>query len=115
MDDYFVVFVYLNSGKVLLREISFYENGIALIDGLKTRLGADMDFGLCVSTDWTSRILWPPSLAGQPYFRFDPVQPSTVLDKLKGRVFGPTLEYRPTEDVTKHCDGALRARKSLGD
>jgi hypothetical protein len=83
-DDYFFCFA---TGPEMWREASFYADGRdEFLRALGARLGVPLDVGLCHSTDFASRVLWPPSLAGQPMFRYQDVSPKDFL----GKLFGPT-------------------------
>jgi hypothetical protein len=65
-DDYFLVFA-TKSG--LYHEASFYSIGRdATLDALRESLGCSVKLGLVQSTEFASRVLWPPSLEGHPLF-----------------------------------------------
>ena len=82
-DDYFFCFA---TGPGMWREASFYAEGRnEFLSALGAKLGSPLEAGLCHSTDFTSRILWPPSLAGEPMFRYDDIPTKSLL----GKVFGP--------------------------
>src|SRR5688500_1399372 len=81
-DDYFFCFA---TGPAMWREASFYAEGRdEFLRALGAKLGAPLEAGLCNSTDFASRVLWPPSLAGQPMFRFEATPPKDRLGKLFG-------------------------------
>jgi hypothetical protein len=46
-------------------------------------LGAGMETGLAESTDFASRVIWPPAIAGRPLFDFRTVAASSFLGRLK--------------------------------
>jgi len=50
---------------------------------LSTALGASLRFGLANSTDFASRILWPPALTDRPLFTFSRVTGPGYLRRLK--------------------------------
>jgi hypothetical protein len=82
-DDYFFCFA---TGPSTWREASFYAHGRdEFLRALGTKLGSPLEVGLCHSTDFASRVLWPPSLAGEPMFRFDDIPPTGLLGRLVGR------------------------------
>jgi hypothetical protein len=82
VDDYFFCFA---TGPGMWREASFYARGRGeFLQALGARLGSPLETGLCYSTHFASRVLWPPSLAGGPMFRYDRVRPKGLLDKLFG-------------------------------
>ena len=81
-DDYFFCFA---TGPEMWREASFYAEGRdEFLRALRATLGTPLEVGLCHSADFASRVLWPPSLAGEPMFRFDDVPPKGLLGKLFG-------------------------------
>jgi hypothetical protein len=83
-DDYFFCFA---TGPGMWQEASFYAEGRdEFLDALGAKLGAPLFVGLCHSADFASRILWPPSLAGQAMFDHVPVPRRGVL----GSWIGPS-------------------------
>ena len=100
LDDYFLVFVSIQNGIPFFATASFYSEGRdEVVKHLGAQLAADIELGLAFSTEWESRIVWPPALAGQEYFECMEVPPNTVLARLRKVVFGPTYEYVPTKSV----------------
>ena len=88
-DDYFFCFA---TGPAMWREASFYAEGRdEFLGALGEKLGTPLEVGLCHSADFASRVLWPPSLAGEPMFRFEDTPPKGLL----GKLFGPS-ENRQT-------------------
>ena len=88
-DDYFFCFA---TGPEMWLEASFYAEGRdEFLRELGARLGSPLETGLCHSTDFASRVLWSPSLAGQPMFRFEDIPPKGFL----GLLFG-SLQNRQT-------------------
>jgi hypothetical protein len=83
--DYFLCFA---TGPDLWFEASFYADGRdEFLRALGHALGNPVELGLCSSVDLASRILWPPSLAGEPMFQFTDVPPKTWLGKLVGPLY----------------------------
>jgi hypothetical protein len=81
-DDYFFCFA---SGPAMWREASFYAEGRdEFLSALGAKLGSPLEVGLCHSTDFASRVLWPPSLVGEPMFRFDDIPAKGLWGKLFG-------------------------------
>ena len=81
-DDYFFCFAIGPEGWC---ETSYYADGCGeFLDALFHRLQSSYQLGLNNSTDYASRVLWPPSLAGRPMFTYTDVKPKTWL----GRWFG---------------------------
>ncbi len=70
-DDYFLVFITHNDSGWF--EGSFYGEGRdKLVRGLSTLLCTEISLGLSHSTTFTSRILWPEMMRGEPLFDFKP-------------------------------------------
>lgn len=83
-DDYFFCFA---TGAGMWREASFYAEGREeFLRALGAKLGSPIEVGLCHSAEFASRVLWPPTLAGEPMFRFDDIPPKGLL----GKLFGPS-------------------------
>jgi hypothetical protein len=73
LDDYF--FVFMTAIEDGWHEASFYAKGRdEFLAGLSAELGVSLECGLCNSTNYKTRILWPESLKGQPLM--DVVPPS---------------------------------------
>lgn len=71
IDDYF--FVFLTAAEGGWHEASFYAEGRdATLQALREKIGAPLRCGLCGSTDYRSRILWPTHLEGQPLMDVSP-------------------------------------------
>ncbi len=82
IDDYFFCFA---TGPEQWVEASFYADGRdEFLRALGAKLGAPLECGLCHSTDYASRVLWPPSLAGEPMFHYEDLPPEGVLGRLLG-------------------------------
>jgi hypothetical protein len=76
-DDYFICFA-TDTDMAELYEASFYADGCEeFLDTLSRALGAPLRLGLAHSTEGASRVLWPPSLAGEPMFEWLPIAPGT--------------------------------------
>ena len=101
-DDYFLCFT---AGPEEWFEASFYAEGREeFLRALGTRLGTSLEAGLCNSTDFASRVLWPPLHAGQPMFQYEPSAPRGFL----GRIFGSienTQKYTKEIAATLASDG----------
>lgn len=81
-DDYFFCFA---TGPGRWLEASFYADGRdEFLRALGTELGASLETGLCNSTDFASRVLWPLPLAGQPMFHYEDVPPKSLAGRLIG-------------------------------
>jgi hypothetical protein len=100
VDDYFLVFVTIEHGAQNFATASFYSDGCSdVVKQLAEQWAADIELGLANSNDWKSRVVWPPSLAGQEYFEFSEVQPTRLLARLRKATFGPVHEYSPCKSV----------------
>jgi hypothetical protein len=86
-DDYFVVFV----SDQFSYTVSFYARGIAeLLPRLGQELSEELEWALCNSTDWKSRIMWPPEIKDEPLFDFLPApKPNGIIGRLKYRLLSP--------------------------
>jgi hypothetical protein len=82
VDDWFVVFVHRDG--VEWFEASMYAEELAeFLRDLAIALETGMETGLAASTDFASRVIWPPSIAGRPLFDFRTVTASSFLRRLK--------------------------------
>jgi hypothetical protein len=100
VDDYFVEFWRLENGAILKSHATFYSAGTdAAFAEIAKQLDAALTFDLAGSTEWTSRIMWPPELAGHPYFEFRDVKAANWREKISRRFWGPTKEYLLTEEA----------------
>ncbi len=80
-DDWFLVFV-RRDGEWF--EASMYGEGPEEVrDGLSKSLRAEIHLGLAASTDFASRVLWPPGLLGQPLFEFVKPSGSRFLERMR--------------------------------
>jgi hypothetical protein len=92
--DYFVEFWSLEDGSLLNARTSLYAAGRDdTFARIAAELKADLTFGLMGSTEWASRIMWPPELAGHPYFDFRDVKPANLREKMAQLLLGPAQEY----------------------
>jgi hypothetical protein len=81
-DDYFLCFA---TGPSMWHEASFYADGRnEFLRALGAALDSPFELGLCHSTDFASRVLWPPSLVGEPMFRFDDIPPNGLVERFFG-------------------------------
>jgi hypothetical protein len=100
IDDYFLVFVTVENGSQYFATASFYSDGRdEVVKQLAEQWAAAIELGLANSTDWKSRVVWPPELVGHDYFEFVEVQPNNVLARLRKATFGPVYEYFPCKSV----------------
>jgi hypothetical protein len=87
LDDYF--FLFITSDPSSWHYASFYADGRdGFLDELGRKLGTKLECGLCNSTGFKSRVIWPKSLEGGPLFEFAPEAPATeVLSRIWKRFF----------------------------
>jgi hypothetical protein len=113
VDDYFLVFVSNEKGKQYFATASFYSDGRdRLVEHLSQRWGMRVELGLSRSTEWKSRVLWPPEIAGNEYFSFREVHPNSQLEKLRRLAFGPVREYFPSKEVREFLNSRNAQHRS---
>ena len=98
VDDYFFVFLTVSH----FYEASFYAEGRdKFLSELSDSLGAQISCGLSDSTDFQSRVMWPPDIEGPPFYDFVPMpKPKGVWAGLKHRLL-PELTYHFTDIVKR--------------
>jgi hypothetical protein len=102
-DDYFLVFWSWEDSKLFRSQVTCYANGRdAALAGLSRYLRSELKLGLADSTDWKSRIVWPPDLADVPYFTFVEEPPRNWRERLRRRIWGPTKTYFTSDDVCRY-------------
>jgi hypothetical protein len=91
--DYFLLFVLLEDGKRLTHQAPLTaESHDALLE-LSLQLDTKLRPTLTNSTDWNSRVLWPPQFSGTPYFVSTELPATTTMAKLRRRIFGAPLTH----------------------
>ena len=96
-DDWFQVFI--TPERVL--SASVYAEGMdEFMRELRLVLPGLLYFGLQNSTDFKSRILFPPEMAGAPLFTFRDHKPVGLVERLTSLVL-PGVDLELTEDVRK--------------
>jgi hypothetical protein len=97
VDDYFFVFVYRPEHR--WNEASFYAaERDEFLNDFAEILEAKLTCGLVSSTDYNSRVIWPPELEGSKLFEFVPVESNGVWQRLKHRVI-PEYYFAFTDAV----------------
>ena len=97
VDDWFLVFVRKDSADWL--EASMYAEGTAeFLEQLSVTLGIAIETRLAASTDFTSRVIWPESIACRPLFDFRPVAATNFLHRLKLAII-PEITLQLSADV----------------
>lgn len=100
MDDYFLVFVAADGNTLNIATASFYSDGRdEILRNLTQRWVTAIELPLFNSTQWASRVVWPPELVGREYFESKEVEPKTLSDKLRRLAFGPVRDYFPSQSV----------------
>jgi hypothetical protein len=104
VDDYF--FVFLTDSHFY--EASFYAEGRdTFLSELSDLLVAKISCDLVRSTDFQSRVMWPPDIAGQPFYDFVPVP--------KPGGFWAGLKYRLLPEVACHFTDAVKGKLKIAD
>jgi len=81
VDDYFFVFLTAREGG--WHEASFYAEGRdAALRELERKIGTPLETGLCGSTDYRTRIMWPESAKDQPLMDVIPPKNQNWWQKL---------------------------------
>jgi hypothetical protein len=81
LDDYF--FVFLTAPEGGWHEASFYAKGRdEALAGLSRSIGAPLQCGLCNSTQYKTRIMWPPQLKDQELMEVLPPKKQSLWQKL---------------------------------
>jgi hypothetical protein len=113
VDDYFLVFVTVGGGKLHFLICSFYSGGVDdALSTLQERLSSPIQLRLQGSTEWRSRVAWPPKIADSEYFTFTAVPAETLAAKLKEKLLGPTHEYVISKGIQDYLQEQLRSRSS---
>jgi hypothetical protein len=82
VDDWFIVFVRKDGNEWF--EASMYAEGIAgFLEELSAALGVPLVVGLAASTDFNSRVIWPPAIAGRPLFDSSQVGATGFFHRLR--------------------------------
>jgi hypothetical protein len=107
LEDYFFVFVEAGGS---YRQASFYAIGAAqALAELGRALHAELAAGLCHSTEWKTRIMWPERVRDQPLFDVHRTATERVgfWKRLRHRVFGPEETTVLSEAVMALSQGAV--------
>lgn len=105
VDDYFLIFVTSEEGKLYFSTCSFYSDGRdEALSALQQRLGSPISFGLQGSIEWRSRVAWPIKMVETEYFTFTEVPANTLREKLKKRLLGATQEYAISKPVRDYLE-----------
>ena len=105
-DDYWFYFV---SVRDLWYRASFYAEGRdEFLKALSDQLGDKLELGLCNSTKFASRVLWPPHLVGKPMFVYTPEWPANRLARAAAKLLGGPFRNSQTisDDVKQYLEQA---------
>lgn len=85
-DDHFLVFVPRNQA---WREVALDVVGVSdTLADLSKELGEKLELSLANSTDFSSRVLWPPELRDAPLFSFVTRRGETFRGRLREKIVG---------------------------
>jgi hypothetical protein len=112
VDDYFVEFVTIENGKATLSKISFYAEGMdEAFSVLQKALGQPLLLELYASTDWNSRVVWPPGLADRPFLRS--LKPTSTLSALMQRLKLRGPEQAVSDEVKVYIAEQVANRQNI--
>jgi hypothetical protein len=94
--DYFFIFLTASGGY----EASFYAEGReSLLMELGQQLDSQLDCRLVNSTNFKSRIMWPPEMQDKALFDYTPApKPKGIWARIKHAIL-PMMNYRLTDEV----------------
>lgn len=103
LDDWFLVFVQRDSKQWC--EASMYALGATeALQQIASALGQPIGTALANSTDFASRILWPPSAVGSPLFSFHKVAGRGILRQLRETIL-PEVSHELSQEALSALDG----------
>lgn len=105
-DDYWLYFA---TSQGLWDEASFYAAGRdEFLKALSDQLGDKLELGLCASTNFASRVVWPPHLVGKPMFVYTPKWPTNRLARAAVKLLGGPFQNVQTisDDVKRYLEQA---------
>jgi hypothetical protein len=109
-DDYYLIFCTIEAEHAVFATCTFYaDDRDAALKSVSDRLGSPLALGLCGSTVWASRVLWPSMMEGQPYFRFETAEPRNILEQLQRFIFGPASEKFLSDPVQRYIGAQLQS------
>ena len=107
-DDYFLLFI-TPAGECF--QASIYAVGRdACLATLAEQFGSPLELALCNSTEFRSRVLWPPSLLGRPLLEPNIPQPKGLLARAAYRLGRASREARLSESVRAHLEPLIPTR-----
>ena len=112
-DDYFFEFITVKDGLASWFEVTFYADGRdEAIAALGRKLGQPLLVELYNSTEFRSRVMWPPALAGKPYRTLVPHKSSwdALVRSLKFQGQDHTL----SPELITYVDGKCKSTSRNG-
>lgn len=105
IDDYFLVFITQPNKQHF--HASFYAEGRNIVlNNLSQCFGNTIECGLSNSTQFASRCMWPPRLAGQKLFNFSPL-PVLGWKRIFSFIFAPERAFDFSKPVENHLAAKL--------
>jgi hypothetical protein len=102
-DDYFLLVKSIENGHLMEARVTDISGGFEqFLVALSRYWKTPLQLGLVQSTEWSSRVLWPPTLAGEKYFKLTPVAPDGFWERVKFRALGTSLDLAVTEKVASY-------------
>jgi hypothetical protein len=98
-DDYFLAFVTREDGELFYSSVTLSASGInPVLEELEKQYGCSLELKLAPVTEWASRVLWPPQLAGSEYLEAEEMPPP---DGLWERFIAKVRRVRPAYRVSR--------------
>lgn len=102
-DRHLLVFWTFENDELHRAQANFESSGRdEMVRQLSAYWNVELKVGLTDSAEWQSRVIWPRSLADRPYFTLEELPPSGLRQKIRRGLFGPVLQYFPTEEVSNY-------------
>jgi len=111
-EDYFLLFVVAQEGKRLGLQAPLTAESYDTLLELSIQLNAKLRPTLMNSTDWNSRVLWPPLFKDAPYFVSAELPATTALAKLRRLIFGAPIEHTPEPTIEAFLDAEMHRRQT---
>jgi hypothetical protein len=110
VEDYFLVFVAVEDHKLLFLTCPGSSKGIEeCLSLLQQRMNSPIQLELQGSTEWGSRVVWPPEISGGDYYTFKPASTETLREKVMTKLMGMTYEYEISSTVREYLQNRINA------
>jgi hypothetical protein len=106
-DDWFLVFVTREAGSFYFTTYAMEGEVERALEDLGQKLGSEVLLQLVNSTEWDSRVIWPPELSGHAYYLFRKYLPKTLVDRVRRVVCGESLEYTISDEVRSYIQASM--------